>query len=107
MYEKTDTMNLTDCRFCKKTECIHKDCFRRLSVLDGGLGLCENLLCKGKYMGEYIVSYTLVINDNEYKYERKAFADTENQVKDMLKVRHKKGYIRIDKIEQIKDNSQP
>lgn len=26
-----------------KAECPHRDCFRRLPVIDGGLGLCPNL----------------------------------------------------------------
>lgn len=104
MCEKAEIMKITDCRFCERTECVHKNCFRRLSVLDGGLGLCENLLCKGKYTNEYIVSYTWFVNDNEFKYERGAFADTESQVKKMIEQRHKGGYIRIDKIEMINSN---
>ena len=31
-----------DCEACNK-KCIHKDCYRRLPRIDGGLGLCENL----------------------------------------------------------------
>lgn len=31
------------CPECDKEECLHRDCFRRLPVIDGGLGLCPNL----------------------------------------------------------------
>lgn len=28
---------------CGKTDCIHRDAYRRLPNIDGGLGLCLNL----------------------------------------------------------------
>lgn len=32
------------CRYCKRSEnCPHKNAFRRVPVVDGGLGLCPNL----------------------------------------------------------------
>ena len=31
-----------DCSNCKK-ECIHRGTFRRVPLIDGGLGLCPNL----------------------------------------------------------------
>lgn len=32
-----------DCTNCDKKDCIHRDAFRRVPVIDGGLGLCPNL----------------------------------------------------------------
>lgn len=32
-----------DCTKCKKEECPHRDAYRRLPEIDGGLGLCPNL----------------------------------------------------------------
>lgn len=34
------------CSECKRTDCIHREAFRRLPEIDGGLGLCPNLLAK-------------------------------------------------------------
>lgn len=31
------------CSECDKAECIHRDAYRRLPEIDGGLGLCPNL----------------------------------------------------------------
>lgn len=31
------------CPACDKTDCIHKNAYRRLPEIDGGLGLCLNL----------------------------------------------------------------
>lgn len=31
------------CPKCKKENCIHRDTYRRLPEVDGGLGLCPNL----------------------------------------------------------------
>lgn len=31
------------CPDCKNVECIHRDAFRRVPEIDGGLGLCPNL----------------------------------------------------------------
>ena len=31
------------CPKCKNHECVHRECFRRLPKVDGGLGLCPNL----------------------------------------------------------------
>ncbi len=35
-----------DCTHCNNKDCIHRNAFRRVLVIDGGLGLCPNL--KGK-----------------------------------------------------------
>lgn len=32
-----------DCTQCNKENCIHREAFRRVPVIDGGLGLCPNL----------------------------------------------------------------
>ena len=32
-----------DCTQCSKTDCIHRNAFRRVPIIDGGLGLCPNL----------------------------------------------------------------
>ena len=32
-----------DCTCCDKKDCIHRNAFRRVLVIDGGLGLCPNL----------------------------------------------------------------
>ena len=32
-----------DCTCCDKKDCIHRNAFRRVPVIDGGLGLCHNL----------------------------------------------------------------
>lgn len=31
------------CQRCMKEDCIHRDAYRRLPEIDGGLGLCPNL----------------------------------------------------------------
>lgn len=31
------------CHRCMKEDCIHRDAYRRLPEIDGGLGLCPNL----------------------------------------------------------------
>lgn len=31
------------CHSCEKEGCIHRDAYRRLPKIDGGLGLCPNL----------------------------------------------------------------
>lgn len=31
------------CPECKRENCIHRDAYRRLPEIDGGLGLCQNL----------------------------------------------------------------
>lgn len=32
-----------DCTQCDKTDCIHREAYRRVPRIDGGLGLCPNL----------------------------------------------------------------
>ena len=32
-----------DCTQCEKTNCIHREVYRRVPRIDGGLGLCPNL----------------------------------------------------------------
>lgn len=32
-----------DCTECDKTDCIHRNAYRRMPGIDGGLGLCPNL----------------------------------------------------------------
>ena len=32
-----------DCTECDKEDCIHRNTYRRLPEIDGGLGLCPNL----------------------------------------------------------------
>ena len=32
-----------DCTHCDKKDCIHRNAFRRVPGIDGGLGLCPNL----------------------------------------------------------------
>ena len=32
-----------DCTQCNNKDCIHRDAFRRVPVIDGGLCLCPNL----------------------------------------------------------------
>ena len=56
-------------------------------------------------MGKYIVSYTWLNKDKEFKYERSALADTEGQVKKMIRARHRGGFIRIDSIRKIKSGN--
>lgn len=36
------------CPNCDKANCPHRDAYRRVPVIDGGLGLCPNLTEKGK-----------------------------------------------------------
>ena len=36
------------CSGCDKADCIHRDAYRRLPEIDGGLGLCPNL--KGEWL---------------------------------------------------------
>lgn len=36
------------CSECDKKDCIHRDAYRRLPKIDGGLGLCPNL--KGEWL---------------------------------------------------------
>lgn len=31
------------CQNCDRADCIHRDAYRRLPKIDGGLGLCPNL----------------------------------------------------------------
>ena len=32
-----------DCTHCDNKDCVHRNAFRRVPVIDGGLGLCPNL----------------------------------------------------------------
>lgn len=32
-----------DCTECNNTDCIHRNAYRRMPEIDGGLGLCPNL----------------------------------------------------------------
>ncbi len=32
-----------DCTHCGKKDCIHREAYRRIPRIDGGLGLCPNL----------------------------------------------------------------
>lgn len=32
-----------DCTHCDKKDCVHRNAFRRVPRIDGGLGLCPNL----------------------------------------------------------------
>lgn len=32
-----------DCTHCDNNDCIHRNAFRRVPIIDGGLGLCPNL----------------------------------------------------------------
>lgn len=32
-----------DCTFCNQESCKHRDAYRRMPRIDGGLGLCPNL----------------------------------------------------------------
>lgn len=32
-----------DCTNCNKKDCVHRGAYRRMPVIDGGLGLCPNL----------------------------------------------------------------
>ena len=34
---------MCDCTICNKKDCVHRDAFRRMPRIDGGLGLCPNL----------------------------------------------------------------
>lgn len=34
---------MCDCTICNKKHCVHRDAFRRMPRIDGGLGLCPNL----------------------------------------------------------------
>lgn len=36
------------CPDCNKTDCPHRDAYRRVPAVDGGLGLCPNLKAKSK-----------------------------------------------------------
>lgn len=31
------------CPDCKRKDCLHREAFRRVPVIDGGLGVCPNL----------------------------------------------------------------
>jgi len=33
-----------DCGKCKKEHCVHRGAYRRVPEIDGGLGLCPNLM---------------------------------------------------------------
>lgn len=94
-------MRITDCRYCKEQECVHRNCFRRLSVLEGGLGLCPRLLCRGKYLRKYEVRYTVFRRGEEFRLERSALVETEHQVKRLLRIRHRSGIVRIDLIKEV------
>lgn len=37
-----------DCTECDKADCIHRNAYRRVPEIDGGLGLCPNL--KGEWL---------------------------------------------------------
>lgn len=32
-----------DCSGCSRTDCVHREAYRRFPEIDGGLGLCSNL----------------------------------------------------------------
>ena len=32
-----------DCTHCDNNDCVHRNAFRRVPIIDGGLGLCPNL----------------------------------------------------------------
>ena len=32
-----------DCTHCDKKDCVHREAYRRIPRIDGGLGLCPNL----------------------------------------------------------------
>lgn len=34
---------LVNCEKCDKKDCIHRNAYRRIPKIDGGLGLCPNL----------------------------------------------------------------
>lgn len=38
-----DEYQLCDCDQCKEENCIHRNTYRRLPKVDGGLGLCPKL----------------------------------------------------------------
>lgn len=38
-----DEFNKCDCPNCNKKDCMHRDAYRRVPRIDGGLGLCPNL----------------------------------------------------------------
>ena len=38
---------------CMKEDCIHRDAYRRLPEIDGGLGLCPNLKESDWYVSAY------------------------------------------------------
>lgn len=41
--------NACDCSKCEKADtCPHKNAYRRVPEIDGGLGLCSNLRKEGK-----------------------------------------------------------
>lgn len=40
-YEQYKAFQCKDCS--RKENCIHHDAFRRVPIIDGGLGLCPNL----------------------------------------------------------------
>lgn len=33
-----------DCTTCTREQCVHRDAYRRVPKIDGGLGLCPNLV---------------------------------------------------------------
>lgn len=95
MYKKVEDMKITDCQFCANKECVHKNSYRRLSVLVGGLGLCKKLKEKGRQLQKFNVKYTL--NEN-FKFQCNIEAVDESQLKELLSAKHNKGIVVIDEI---------
>ncbi len=46
-YEEYSLCYCPDCK--KREDCIHRDTFRRVPEIDGGLGLCSNLKDKNEW----------------------------------------------------------
>lgn len=54
------------CPDCTRENCKHREAYRRVPVIDGGLGLCPNLKCEYK-VREY---YKTGLNKGDTKSER-------------------------------------
>lgn len=95
MYKKVEDMKITDCQFCTDRECVHRNSYRRLSVLVGGLGLCKKLKNKSAPLHKFNVKYTL---NEKYKFQCTIEADEESQLKELLLAKHNEGIVVIDEI---------
>lgn len=77
------------CSDCERTECIHRDAYRRLPKIDGGLGLCPNLALLTKNNGDtapdesgwYFIRYEYgdEISVEKARFQKAEYADEEDK----------------------------